>query len=85
MNEIDHKLHWGEKSYIRAGSILKNLVSRPDKYLSGEEILLIFNSYGIPPRELKILLMSHGCDGDYHEFISLLEEQHEKSKRMRQC
>lgn len=85
MNEIKHKLHCGEKAYFKAGSILKNLTSRPEKSLTGEEILLIYNSYGIEPRQLKILLLSHGCDGDYDEFVKLLEEQNERKKNMRQC
>lgn len=84
MNEIEHKILCGEKSYYRAGSILKNLTSRTDKYLTGAEILLIFNTYGIPTRELKILLLSHGCDGDYQEFANLLREQIERSKNMKQ-
>lgn len=83
INKIKHKLHCGEKQFFRGGSILKNLTSRPEKYLTGEEILSIFNSYGIEPRQLKILLLSHGCDGDYDEFVRLLEEQHERSKNMR--
>jgi hypothetical protein len=85
MNEIKHKLNSGEKTYFRAGPILKNLTSRPEKYLTGKEILLIYNSYAVEPRQLKILLLSHGCDGDYDEFIRLFEEQNERTKNMRQC
>ncbi len=77
------KIIQGEKDYYRGGSILKNLTSRSEKYLTGEEILLIFNTYGLAPRELTILLMSHGCDGDYNEFVKLLEKQEEIIKNLR--
>jgi len=80
--EIRNKLIAGEKTYFRAGSIIKNLTSRPEKFLSGQDILLIYNSYGIEPRQLKILLLSHGCDGDYEEFIKLLVDQKKLSKKM---
>ena len=85
MNEIKHKLDCGEKAYFRAGSILKNLTSRPEKYLTGKEILLIFNTYGISFRELKIILMSHGCDADYEEFVRLVEEQERRLHKTKQC
>lgn len=79
------KIIQGEKAYYRGGSTLKNLTSRSEKSLTGEEILLIFNTYGLAPRELTILLMSHGCDGDYNEFSKLLEEQEARMKNLKQC
>ena len=78
-----HKLLCAEKSYFRGGGIMKRILSKPEKYLSGEEILSLFNTYGIGVRELKLLIMSHGCDGDYQEFLKLLDEQRETSKNMK--
>lgn len=75
MDEILQQIISGEKSYYRSGKILMHIISRPEKYLAGEEILLIYNSYRISPRELVILLISHGCEGDYQKFAKLLKNQ----------
>ena len=86
--EIDgYKLKFisAERSYYRGGALLKRLLSKPEKYLSGKEALSIFNTYAIPPYELKLLLMSHGFAFDENEFIRLLIDQKERSKHVIPC
>ena len=71
---------YAEKAYFRGGNFLKNLLSKPEKYLTGEEALSIYNIYAMPPRELKILLKSHGFDMDEDKFIQLLKEQQQETR-----
>ena len=77
------KLISAERAYYRGGNLLKQLLSKPEKYLSSEESLSIFNTYGIAPYELKLLLMSHGFEFDENGFIELLMQQKERSKTIR--
>ena len=84
-DHYNQRLIVAEKAYYRGGSQLKMLLSKPEKYLSGQEALSIYNTYGVPPYELKILLMSHGVSFDEDAFIELLNEQNERYKNMKQC
>lgn len=70
---------------ISGGNTFKNVLYKSFGTVSGEDALLIFNTYGISPRELCIFFLSHGLDMDYDEFCLLLEEQLQKSKKMVQC
>lgn len=85
IDEYKQKLVSAEKNYYRGGALLKGLLSRQEQYLSGAEALSIFNTYGIPPYELKLLLMSHGFDFDEIEFINLLIAQEERLRNMKPC
>lgn len=79
------KLLSAHRAYYRGGGLLKQLLSKKEKHLSGKEALSIFNTYGIPPYELKLLLMSHGFEFDESDFVELIIKQKEISKNMRQC
>lgn len=74
---------FAERCYYRGGNILKNKLSKPEKILSGQDALDIFNAYGLPPRYLKLMAMSHGFQIDKKEFIRLLEEQKDRFKNMK--
>lgn len=78
--EYKLKLVSAERSYYRGGNILRRLLSKSEKYLSSEEALSIFNTYGIAPYALKLLLMSHGFEFDENGFIELLIQQKERNK-----
>lgn len=85
MSEILNKLNIGAKAYFRGGNVLKNVLVKSREIVSGEDALLIFNTYGISPRELNILFLSHGLEIDDDSFCKLLEEQIERSKNTKQC
>ena len=85
IDKYNSKIDCGKKAYFRGGYMLKNILSKPEKYLSGEDILSIFNTYGIHPRELVLLILSHGCEGDFDRFIELIWKQIEISKDSIQC
>jgi len=76
-------LDGAEKTYFRGGSILKNILSKQYKVLSGQDLLDIFNTYGIPVQYLKILVYSHGFEMNEKEFIHLLKEQTGKMKNLK--
>ena len=85
LNEILHNLHCGKKSYYRGGDVLKKVLTRNKELVSGEDALLVSNTYGIESRQLAILFLSHGLDMDVESFAKLLEEQKQRSKNMRPC
>jgi len=61
--EILFKLDAGKKAYFRGGSTLKKVLANSYNHIiSGEDALLVFNTYGIDLRLLKLLFLSHGLD-----------------------
>ncbi len=85
MSEILDKLNIGRKAYFRGGNVLRDVLLRNKETVSGEDALLIFNTYGISPRELNILFLSHSLEINYDSFIFLLTEQEKRHKNMVQC
>lgn len=85
MDEIIDKLNIGKKAYFRGGNVLKNVLLKSKEIVSGEDTLLVFNTYGISLKELNILFLSHGLEIDDKPFAKLLEEQKERYKKTVQC
>lgn len=82
---ISNKLNNASKRISRAFDTLENLLRNNENIVSGEDALLIYNTYGIDVIELKILFYSHGLKIDENEFIELLSSQKEQYSRMKQC
>lgn len=83
--EILLKLNAGKKSYFRGGNVLKNILSKSKQMVSGDDALLVFNTYGIEPRLLNLLFLSHGLDMNEERFVELLLEQEERCKNSKCC
>ncbi len=83
--EILFKLDCGKKTYFRGGNILKNVITKSKDVVSGEDALLVFNTYGIDLRLLNLFFMSHGLEIDQEGFFGLLIEQEEKTKKCKLC
>lgn len=84
--DILFKLDAGRKAYFRGGSILKKVLqSSYNHVISGEDALLVFNTYGIDMRLLRLLFLSHGLDIDEERFCELLIEQEERMKNCKPC
>jgi len=74
-----------KKAYFRGGNFLEKVFDKDEMLLSGEEMMSLFNTYGIPPYELALMCYSHSFDFDKEGFEKLLNEQKERSKNMKQC
>ena len=83
MLDYEQQLESGERAFKRAGNTLSKILSKEDKHITGEEALLIYNTYGLQPRDVIILFYSHGFTVDSDEFCILLKEQNERRKTVR--
>ncbi len=83
--DILNQINIGKKAYYRGGNMLRNALVKSTGFVSKEDALCIFNTYGIKPRELKILFYSHGLQMDDEGFSSLLHEQEDGYKRRHPC
>lgn len=73
----------GRQKYFRGGGVLKKLLTKESKVLSGEDALLIYNTYGIRTEDLNLLALSHGFEIDEESYAKLLMEQEENMKNSR--
>jgi alanyl-tRNA synthetase len=85
MIEILDRLNDGRKAYFRGGNVLKDVLLRSKEIVSGEDALLVFNTYGISSRELNILFFSHGLEIHNESYAKLLEDQEKRMKNCVQC
>jgi alanyl-tRNA synthetase len=84
-DKIETDLIEADKIYHRGESHMKLILTKQYKVLSGEDCLSLFNTYGLPVKYLKILILSHGYKMNEKEFMHLLLEQEERHKNTRQC
>jgi alanyl-tRNA synthetase len=84
MNYED-EVKYARKAFHRGGNFLVKIFTKPEKFLTSSECLYIFNTYGIKPRDLLLMAVSHGFEIDEEGFCKLLEEQREQFKNMKQC
>ena len=57
-----------------------------DKFVTAEEALSLYNTYGIDARSVIFMIDSHGLAiDDLNEFEMLIEQQKERIKNMKQC
>lgn len=90
-DEIDEAMQFhierGEQAYRRGGQILFDIFHHREHrtHLTGEETLLLYNTYGIPPYFLVLICKSHGYTFDADGFIKLLAKQEDRTKNRKTC
>lgn len=85
IEKITLDLILADKAYRRGGDYIKKVFQNPDKELSGQECMNIMNIYGMYPRDIYLMAISHGFQINKEDFVNLYNEQREISKNMRQC
>ena len=61
-------------------------IPKGEKFITAEEALILYNTYGIDARCVIFMVDSHGLViDDLNEFEMLIEQQKERSKNMKQC
>ncbi len=86
MDEGPSNLHWlqvAERTIARGGNFLLKVFTKPEKVLTGQDCMQLKDTYGIRPQDIIKLAFSHGFEVDNIEFSRLLDEDDERSKKIR--
>ena len=84
--QIRNALRHIRRTGIFAYKLFQKKFLSDDKFITAEEALSLYNTYGIDARMVIFMVDSHGLAiDDLTEFEMLIEEQKERSKNMKQC
>lgn len=83
--EYENQIKNAIKSYYRGGPFLVKIFTKPEKILTSNDCMFLFNTYAILPRDVVLMAISHGFEIDEQGFCKLLEEQRERLKNTKQC
>ena len=84
--EHKEKILSGVRSCSRGGLVIDKVIERAknnSRLVTGEDVLLVMNTYNVPLPALPLLFISHGLSFEEHRFLELLGEQ--VSRKTRQC
>jgi len=90
MKTTEEQIKGALRHIKRAGALADNMFYGKKcngiKFITAEEALSLYNTYGIDARMVIFVVDSHGLAiDDLAEFEMLIEEQKERSKNIKQC
>jgi len=73
------------KSFLRGGNFLQKIFSRPEKFLTKNECMQLYNTYAITPYYLTLLAISHDFYFDEEGFCEEISLQKKRSLKCKPC
>jgi alanyl-tRNA synthetase len=90
MPTIEEKIKYALRHIKRCGTLANDIFYEKKcnavKFITANEALTLYNTYGMEIREVMFMVDSHGLAiDDLKEFETLINEQKERIKNSKQC